>query len=93
MTKPMKKQKVNFSCKAPAAQSVQVLGDFTGWERAPLNLKKSKAGLWTNTVSLAPGRYAYRLLVDGQWRDDPGCQLREPNAFGGENCICVVNPA
>ena len=93
MTEPMTKQKVTFSCIAPEAKSVQVLGDFTGWQQAPIDLKKSKGGSWKKTVSLAPGRYAYRLRVDGQWQDDPECKLREPNTFGGENCVCVVNGA
>ena len=86
----MTKQKVTFFFTAPEAQTVQVVGDFTQWQEAPLNLKKSKGGLWKKTVSLAPGRYAYRLLVDGQWRDDPKCTIRQPNEFGGENCVCVV---
>ena len=84
------KQKITFSFLAPEAQSVQVAGDFTGWQQSPLTLKKSKSGLWKKTISLAPGRYQYRLLVDGQWRDDPNCTKRYPNEFGGENCVCVV---
>jgi chromosome partitioning protein len=91
MNKSMKKQKVTFTCNAPGARTVQVAGDFTGWEQSPLNLKPSKSGAWQTTVSLAPGRYAYRLLVDGQWRDDPGCSLREANPFGGQNCIRTVD--
>jgi 1,4-alpha-glucan branching enzyme len=86
----MAKQKVTFSFFGPEAGSVQIVGDFTDWQQAPLALKKSKNGLWKTTVSLTPGRYAYRLLVDGQWRDDPKCPIRESNSFGGENCICVV---
>jgi len=47
--------------------------------------------VWKKTISLPPGRYEYRLLVDGQWQDDPQCPLRQPNQFGGENCVCEVN--
>jgi 1,4-alpha-glucan branching enzyme len=89
----MTKQKVTFSYFAPDAQSVKVAGDFTGWQEAPLALKKSKAGVWKKTVSLAPGRYAYRLLVDGQWCDDPECPTRQANEFGGLNCVCTVDGA
>jgi 1,4-alpha-glucan branching enzyme len=85
------KQKVTFSYTAPEAQSVLLAGDFTGWEQAPVTLKKDKSGVWKKTLSLPAGKYAYRLLVDGQWRNDPQCQNREPNQFGGENCVCVVN--
>jgi 1,4-alpha-glucan branching enzyme len=84
------KEKVIFSFTAPEAKSVLLAGDFTGWQQAPLELKKAKSGIWTKTVSLAPGRYEYRLLVDGEWQDDPACQERQPNQFGGSNCVCVV---
>jgi 1,4-alpha-glucan branching enzyme len=93
MTKRIRKQKVTFAYAAPDAKSVQVLGDFTGWQQAPISLRKLKSGVWTKSVSLAPGQYAYRLLVDGQWRDDPACRLRQSNPFGGEDCVCVVGNA
>ncbi len=83
-------KKVVFSCAAPGAQSVLVAGDFTGWQQAPLALKKDKTGVWKKSVTLPPGRYEYRLLVDGEWRDDPQCSHRHPNQFGGQNCVCVV---
>ena len=86
-----KTEKVTFSFKAPDAQSVLLAGDFTGWQQAPLDLKKDKSGVWTKTVSLPPGRYEYKLLVDGNWQDDPSCHERQPNQFGGHNCVCVVN--
>lgn len=87
------KQKVTFLYEAPAAQSVLLAGDFTGWQQAPVSLKKDKTGTWKKSISLPPGRYEYRLLVDGEWRDDPQCSTRQPNQFGGENCVCVVNGA
>jgi 1,4-alpha-glucan branching enzyme len=92
MAKPkIARQKVTFSFVAPGAESVVLAGDFTGWQEAPLSLKKDKTGVWKKTVSLPSGRYEYRLLVDGQWRDDPQCPQRQPNQFGGENCVCVVD--
>jgi 1,4-alpha-glucan branching enzyme len=85
------KQKVSFSYQAPSASAVLLAGDFTGWNEAPLSLKKDKNGTWKKTISLPPGTYEYRLLVDGEWHDDPQCANRRPNQFGGENCICVVD--
>jgi len=87
------KQKVTFSYVAPEAQSVVLAGDFTGWEQAPLSFKKNKSGVWKKTVSLPPGHYEYRLLVDGKWQDDPQCPHRRPNHFGGQNCVCIVDGA
>jgi len=92
MNQKVQKQKVTFTCSAPGARSVLVAGDFTGWLESPLSLKKQKDGEWKKTVSLAPGRYEYRLVIDGEWRDDPQCQVRQPNQFGSDNCVCIVNP-
>lgn len=91
MAKPKTaKQKVTFSYNAPEAKAVLLAGDFTGWQQAPVALTKDKSGRWQKTISLPPGRYEYRLLVDGQWRDDPQCSTRQPNQYGGENCVRVV---
>jgi len=87
------KQKVTFAYMAPEAKSVLLAGDFTGWQQAPVSLKKDKAGAFKKTISLPPGRYEYRLLVDGEWKDDPSCPNRQPNQFGGENCVCIVDGA
>jgi len=84
------KQKVTFSYKAPEAKAVQLAGDFTGWQEAPVQMKKDKDGIWKKNISLLPGKYEYRLVVDGQWHNDPQCTHRKPNQFGSENCVCVV---
>ena len=90
-TKKLPKQKVTFSILAPEARRVMVVGDFSDWENRPVELKKLKNGQWKAILSLEEGKYQYRYLVDGQWRDDPNCPMRVPNGFGGENCVCVVN--
>ena len=83
--------KTIFSFMAPEAQTVQLAGDFTDWELAPVSLKKLKGGLWKTTVTLEPGSHQYRFLVDGQWRDDPTCDARVPNPFGAENCVRQID--
>jgi len=90
-TKKIPKQKVTFSIVAPEARSVKLAGDFSGWENRPIELKKLKTGQWEATLTLPVGKYEYRYLVDGEWRDDPNCPTRVPNAFGGQNCVLVVN--
>jgi 1,4-alpha-glucan branching enzyme len=77
--------------KAPGAKSVVVTGSFCGWDPHGHPLRRDPArGVWTAILSLPPGRYEYRLLVDGQWQDDPGCEQRARNPFGGENCVFEV---
>ncbi len=84
------KKKETFALQDPNAASVQLVGNFTDWEKKPINLKKDKNATWKATVSLAPGTYQYRFVVDGQWRDDPACQKRVPNQFGAMNCVREV---
>src|SRR5215471_20445655 len=74
-----------FSFTAPAATSVQLVGDFTQWQQHPINLHKEGAGIWRTRVDLEPGEHHYRFLVDGQWRDDPECRLHVANPYGSED--------
>lgn len=89
-TRKSNTKKVVLSLGAPCATQVKVAGDFTGWEQAPVDLKKHKNGVWKATLNLDPGRYEYRFMVDGEWQDDPACVDKAPNAFGSENCVLVV---
>lgn len=84
------KTKVTFALQAPEAKEVRLAGCFTKWEQSPLPLRKQKNGIWKTTVSLPPGSYEYRFLVDGRWTDDPACPTRRPNEFGTENCVRIV---
>jgi hypothetical protein len=83
-------KKVEFSLRAPAAGSVKLAADFTDWEMFPLEMMRSADGVWFTMVPLAPGQYAYRFIVDGEWRDDPHSFKREPNPFGAENAVVLV---
>jgi 1,4-alpha-glucan branching enzyme len=75
----------------PDAQSVSVAGNFSDWQPDRYLLKKDKKGLWKITLTLAPGRYEYRFVVDDEWRNDPQCDERTANEFGGENCVLNVS--
>jgi len=93
MAKKNKKENLveqQFSITAPGAMSVLLAGDFTHWQANPIPMKKQPDGTWQTTVKLAPGKYHYRFIVDGEWRDDPECTLRVQNPFGQENCVRVV---
>lgn len=84
-----RKRRHQFRYEASDANSVRVTGSFCDWTDG-YALKKDKNGVWKGLVSLSPGRYEYRFLVDGEWRDDPKAQERVPNAYGGENAIVEV---
>jgi 1,4-alpha-glucan branching enzyme len=72
---------------APGAKTVAVTGSFCNWSSEGQPLKHDGHGTWKATLALPPGRYEYRLLVDGRWQDDAECRQRVPNPFGTENCV------
>lgn len=84
------KKKQEFGLTAPAAASVLLVGDFTHWQEKPVSLKKQPDGRWATAVSLTPGTYHYRFLVDGQWCDDPGCALVVSNPYGTHDAVRQV---
>lgn len=60
---------VNFFCDAPAAQSVQIVGDFNHWR--PVPMERRVDGWWHSQIMLCHGHHQYRFLVDGKARLDP----------------------
>ena len=83
---PQERQ-VEFSFSAPQAKTVSVAGTFNRWNPAALSLKKDFQGNWKGFTSLKPGRYQYRLVVDGKWTDDPKARETVPNEFGSCNAV------
>ncbi|HOW65507.1 MAG TPA: glycogen-binding domain-containing protein [Candidatus Paceibacterota bacterium] len=84
------KAKQPFTFHAPSAISVMLVGDFTHWQEQPIPMKRASKGLWQTEVELAPGVHHYRFLVDGEWRDDPECELSVANPFGTQNSVRKV---
>jgi 1,4-alpha-glucan branching enzyme len=75
----------------PRAKSVQVAGDFNDWQPSKLSLEKvGESGVWQASAKLPPGKYRYRLVVDGQWQQDPYNESTELNPFGGYNSVVEV---
>jgi len=88
--KKPKLMKTEFSLAAPQAKSVFIAGNFNQWNLSAHPLKKDKNGVWKISLPLAPGRYEYRFLVDGQWQNDPNCSSFIENPFGTLNCLRIV---
>lgn len=65
-------QEVVFVWPAPLdAETVAVVGNFNAWEGTALS-DPDHDGIWTTSIPLAPGRYEYAFIVDGQWKgQDP----------------------
>lgn len=75
----------------PRARSVQIAGDFNNWQPSKTPLKKvGTSGVWQTKIKLPAGKYRYRLVVDGQWQQDPYNEATELNPFGGFNSVIEV---
>src|SRR4030042_2515809 len=83
-------RKVQFEFPAPEALEVYLAGDFNNWDSSASPMKKDKKGIWKTAISLKPGRYEYRFLVDGNWENDPSCSNCIPNEFGSQNCVRII---
>jgi anti-sigma factor RsiW len=78
----------------PDARTVQLAGDFNGWNPSRTPLEQASNGAWTVTIALEPGRYEYMFLVDGrQWLADPFALEHNDDGFGSRNAVLEVRPA
>jgi len=86
------KDAVVFVASYPKAKTVQIAGDFNEWQpqQHPM-LEVGENGVWQLNLRLAPGTYRYRLVVDGQWQQDPRNSVTEPNPYGGFNSVLIVS--
>ncbi len=77
---------VLFTLKAPGASRVQLAGDFNSWTPDGNEMQFSD-GIWQKMLKLAPGRYRYRYVVDGQWQPDPMNASMETSPFGENDSV------
>jgi 1,4-alpha-glucan branching enzyme len=82
--------KIKFEYSAPEAKEVSLVGNFNQWNSQANPMKKDKKGIWKVTLSLEPGRYEYRFIVDGNWVNNPSCSSCVAYDFGGEICVRIV---
>ena len=79
-----------FKFYAPQAKKVSLAGSFNNWDAKKLTAKKDSKGNWSVKVSLKPGKYEYKFVVDGAWLNDPRCNSCVPNGFGSYNCVVDI---
>ena len=83
-------REVPFTVRAKGASEVVVTGDFTQWSRDGIRLRKGPNDEWRTVLELEPGEHQYRLVIDGNWQDDPQATKRVPNPYGGQNSVLRV---
>lgn len=69
--------------------SVSVMGNFNDWSRTSHPLKLQR-GSWQRSEYFTPGRYEYKLVVDGQEILDPANTDSISNGMGGFNSVLMI---
>jgi len=84
---------ISFTADA-SALDVRIAGDFNGWvpdEGVESKLETEGAKrIWTKVLSLEPGTYQYRYIVDGEWKKDPQNPESTPGPMGEPNSVLRV---
>ena len=83
----IKRRKVTFSLDLSGAKEVILMGDFNNWNPKKHPMKTDENGLWNKNVVIPPGRYEYKFLIDGQWKEDPQNDQTGLNCFGTYNSV------
>lgn len=79
--------RVSFGLTDPA-ERLEIAGDWNGWD--PIPLRQSNAKRWFVELRLDPGIHRYSLIVNGDtWVVPPGVPT-QPDDFGGEVALLVV---
>jgi hypothetical protein len=68
------------------AGQVMLTGSFNNWSPNALSMNRTDSG-WTAYVKLAPGKYWYKFIVDGNWMIDNDNQLKENDGQGNINSV------
>jgi chromosome partitioning protein len=87
-------REVTISFRDARAHDVRVAGDFNGWVpdkdvRSRLHVA-GRERVWTKVLTLPPGTYRYRYLVDGEWREDPANPEQAAAPLGGRHSVLIV---
>lgn len=78
---------VNFFLRGNAnAARVLLAGSFTNWQPGALPMTKNDSG-WMVTVKLAPGKYLYKFIIDGNWATDKDNVNVENDGMGNDNSV------
>lgn len=68
------------------AENIFLFGSFNAWNRQALPMERLE-GVWKQQLTLEPGQYEYKLLVDGIEKTDPSNPDSVSNGMGGFNSI------
>lgn len=73
---------VTFKVPADLGNDVFVVGDFNNWIADENSRLVRENGCLKKDMSIKPGSYRYRFIIDGKWQEDPENPNLEKNPFG-----------
>jgi hypothetical protein len=82
--------KVTFVLPICDAKRVSLSGEFNGWSPDATPMRRHSDGHWETTVDLAPGRYEYKFVRDGEWIPDLLAHENVWNRHGTLNSVIEV---
>ena len=85
-------RKHRFAISAPGAKEAYLVGDFNGWAPGATKLRRAPktADTVVTGIELAPGRYEFKYIIDGQWCCCPHSE-RTVSPIGTENSVIEVS--
>lgn len=84
------KRACRFEFQSTEAKIVCIAGSFNDWQPGATPMVALGDGRWVKELTLPSGRYEYRLVVDGNWVDDPSAKETVANPHGGANAVLTV---
>ncbi|MDX2072019.1 MAG: serine hydrolase [Haliscomenobacter sp.] len=71
------------------AKMVTIAGSFNNWQSF-YTLANRENEEWVVRLDLAPGKYTYKFVVDGNWELDPDNFEKEDDGNGNTNSVLIV---
>lgn len=68
------------------AKSVIISGNFNNWNTLANPMTKTAKG-WVVDLNLKPGKYLYKFIVDGKWKNDANNEFKEFDGYGNFNSV------
>lgn len=84
-----KEVEISIPAEKVSGKEVRIIGSFNNWNRGSAPLQRIE-GRYTASYFLEPGRYEYKLYVDGQELMDPSNPEKVSNGMGSFNNILQV---
>lgn len=83
--------KVKFSFKIENAETIEILGLNSDWQRSVI-MSKKKDGSFSADVTLPKNtKHQFKYLVnEREWLNEPEADTHEPNEFGGSNSVIIL---